>query len=104
MAVQPATPGGGASPVRRLPNSDGFGEGSPNGDSEAEGAADADDTEEMDEKAWLEAAKSGELKAMKAGLALDPSLLAASSPGIGHTALHWCALRACVRVRACCDE
>ena len=42
----------------------------------------------MDAKAWLDAAKNGELSDMKRLLQHDPSLLNESSAGIGHTALH----------------
>ena len=63
------------------------------GEDEDDGTRGDEEDEEMDARAWLEAAKGGELARLVAGYAADPSLLHESSPGIGHTALHWCSAR-----------
>ena len=44
-------------------------------------------------KAWIEAAKGGDLQALHALLRENFDFLRYRSPGVGHTALHWCAAK-----------
>mmetsp|Transcript_39003 Transcript_39003/g.94744 ORF Transcript_39003/g.94744 Transcript_39003/m.94744 type:complete len:296 (+) Transcript_39003:3-890(+) len=65
---------------------------------EAHAAGGKPEENALDDKAWLEAAKSGDLTRMALALRHDESLLNERGGGIGHSALHWAAARGHVRV------